>query len=189
MDSSGNYQSVLILEDLRNVIYSRLKDGWPHWFIKVSQGHWRALAQTYSPYICFGSGVHYLFPWLQTFIIVVKICFTTYSQGIQPRCPLFSKSITWSPSASPLSRGDPINNIMSSSQMVINYRQGFPAGEAMGYYDTQSSLRTRSHLSGPCWACFSNLVSMSCWDVMTTVEPEKCWTNQHIRDRKQWLSC
>lgn len=51
----GNYQCVLILEDLRNVIYSRLKDGWPHWFIKVSQGHWRALAQTYSPYICFGS--------------------------------------------------------------------------------------------------------------------------------------
>lgn len=51
----GNYQSVLILEDLRNVIYSRLKDGWPHWFIKVSQGHWHTLAQTYSPHICFGS--------------------------------------------------------------------------------------------------------------------------------------
>ncbi len=51
----GNYRSVLILEDLRNVIYSRLKDGWPHWFINVSQGHWHAFAKTYGSYIRFGS--------------------------------------------------------------------------------------------------------------------------------------
>lgn len=122
---------------------------------------------------------------------MVKLCFTAHSQGIQPRCPLFSKNITWSPSASPLSRGDPINNIMSSSQMLINYRRGYPVSEAMGYYDTLSSLRTHGHLSGPCWACFpiGNLVSISCWDVTSTVEPERCCTNQHIRDRKQWLYC
>lgn len=64
---------------------------------------------------------------------------------------------------------------MSSLQMVINYRQGIPTGEAMGYYDTQSSLKTHRHLSGPCWACFPTgiLVSVSCWDVMTAVETKR----------------
>lgn len=51
----GNYRSFLILEDVRNVIYSRLKDGWPHWFINVSQGHWRAFAKTYGSYKRFAS--------------------------------------------------------------------------------------------------------------------------------------